>query len=184
MKRIEAKKTLLKKIRLRFSRTGGLNVSAHPVNGLTINNKYGLRVSKSFKGLTLGFQGKNTVFRGRWSFLNGFLNINLSKKKGISFSTSFKFGAINWKRPQYSSFRFLGIQIRGKKAHEYAVIVFFIMIALYVTKITLNVLLLIVLFLIQLASNLIIIVYRIIQLCYNLIMYYIFEFFCKNKKAD
>jgi hypothetical protein len=183
MKRIEAKKTLLKKIRLRFSRTGGLNASAHPVKGITINNKYGLRVSKSFKGLTLGFQGKNSVFRGRWSFLNGFLNINLSKKSGISMSTSFKFGAINWSRPQYSSFRFLGIQIRGKKAHEYAVLLFLIMIAFYITKIIISISLSIIIFCIQLISNSLIMLYRFVQLCYNIIMYYIFEFFYK-KQSD
>jgi len=170
MKRIELKKKI-KKIRLRFSRTGGFNASVHPTNGITLNNQYGLRVSKSFKGLTLGFQGKNSVFRGRWSFLNGFLNVNLSKKSGISLSTAFKFGAINWTRPQYSSFRFLGIQIRGKKAHEKAVLFFLIITAFNLIKFLISCIFAFVVFIFQITLNILLIIFKLIELTYNVVMF-------------
>ena len=103
------------KVRLRASRTGGANAAYHPVRGITFNTKYGVRASKTFKGLTLGFQGKNAVFRGRWSSKNGLLNTNLSRS-GLSFSTKSKYGTYNWTKPNYSSFKFAGIQLRGKNA--------------------------------------------------------------------
>jgi len=118
MKRIEGKiSSKNKKFRARLSRTSEVNASYHPVKGVTLNNKYGLRVSKSFKGLTLGVQGGKSVVRGRWSSKKGGLNANLSKS-GLSFSSKHKFGTINWSKPQYSSFRFAGLQFRGKKAAQ------------------------------------------------------------------
>ena len=183
MKRIEAKKTLLKKVRLRFSRTGGLNASAHPVKGITINNIYGLRVSKSFKGLTLGFQGKNTVFRGRWSFLGRFLNVNLSKKNGLSFSSSFNFGTINWTRPQYSSFSFFGIQIRGKKAHEYATLVFLLMVAVNLLKIAIHILEFFIVAFIKVILKLATFLYWSSLLFYNIFMYLIYQFIIKKQNT-
>lgn len=175
MKRIELKKTFKEKLRLRFSRTGGFNASVHPVKGVTLNNKYGLRVSKSFKGLTLGFQGKNTVFRGRWSFFNRFLNINLSKKNGISLSTAFRFGAINWTRPEYSSFRFLGIQIRGKKAHEKALFFFLLLTSFNLIKLLINLLVLFSIFIFKLTCNIVVIFYNFVELLFNLLAFSIIE---------
>lgn len=116
MKRIEGKlHTPGKSLRLRLSRTGGLNAAWHPFRGVTLNSKHGLRVSKTFKGLTTGLQGGNLIVRGRWSISNGLFNTNLSKS-GLSFSTKSRFGTYNWTRPNRSSFKFAGIQIRGKKA--------------------------------------------------------------------
>jgi len=116
MKRIEGKlHTPDKKFRLRLSRTGGLNAGWHPFRGVTLNSKHGLRVSKTFKGLTTGLQGGKLILRGRWSTSNGLLNTNLSKS-GLSFSTKSRFGTYNWINPNRSSFKFAGIQIRGKKA--------------------------------------------------------------------
>jgi len=116
MKRIEGKlQTPDKKFRLRLSRTGGLNAGWHPFRGVTLNSKHGLRVSKTFKGLTTGLQGGKLILRGRWSTSNGLLNTNLSKS-GLSFSTKSRFGTYNWINPNRSSFKFAGIQIRGKKA--------------------------------------------------------------------
>lgn len=116
MKRIEGKlQTPDKKFRLRLSRTGGLNAGWHPFRGVTFNSKHGLRVSKTFKGLTTGLQGGKLILRGRWSTSNGLLNTNLSKS-GLSFSTKSRFGTYNWINPNRSSFKFAGIQIRGKKA--------------------------------------------------------------------
>lgn len=128
MKRLEGKISSKKKgLRGRLSRTSGINASYHPVKGVTVNNKYGLRISKSFKGLTLGFQGGSSVFRGRWSSTRTALNANLSKS-GISFSTKHRFGTINWSKPQYSSFSFAGIQLRGKKANQWALIIYLLML--------------------------------------------------------
>jgi len=103
------------KVRLRASRTGRLQGSYHPAPGLTFSTRYGARFSKTFKGLTLGFEGTRSILRGRWSSQNGLFNLNLSKS-GFSFSSSGKRGSYNWFKPNYSSFKFAGIQLRGKKA--------------------------------------------------------------------
>lgn len=103
------------KIRVRASRTGGVNAAYHPLRGLTFSTKYGMRASKTFKGLTLGFQGGNTVVRGRWSTKNQLLNLNLSKS-GFSVSSKSEYGTYNFTHPYRSSFKFAGIQLRGKKA--------------------------------------------------------------------
>ena len=107
------------KVRVRASRTGGVNAAYHPVRGITFNTKYGMRASKTFKGLTLGFQGGNSIVRGRWSSKGGLLNANLSKS-GLSFSTKTKHSTYNWTNPNRSSVNFAGIQIRGKKAKDLA----------------------------------------------------------------
>ena len=85
-----------------------MNAAVHPLRGLTFNTKYGMRVSKTFKGLTLGFQGGNTVVRGRWSSENGLLNLNLSKS-GFSLSSKSKFGTLTFQSNR-SSFKFAGVQ--------------------------------------------------------------------------
>ena len=103
------------KVRVRASRTGGVNAAYHPLRGLTFNTKYGLRASKTFKGLTLGVQGGNSVVRGRWSTKNQLLNLNLSKS-GFSISSKSQYGTYNFTNPNRSSFKFAGIQVRGKKA--------------------------------------------------------------------
>ena len=107
------------KVRARASRTGGVNAAYHPVRGITLNTKYGMRASKTFKGLTLGIQGGNSIVRGRWSIGGGLLNTNLSKS-GLSFSTKTKHSTYNWTNPNRSSFKLGGIQIRGKKAKDAA----------------------------------------------------------------
>lgn len=118
-KRIEAKlHSKNSRLRFRASRTGGANASIHPLRGLTLNTKHGLRLSKTFKGLTLGFQGRNSILRGRWNIGKNF-NLNLSKS-GLSASVKSSFGTYNFKNPNRSSFKFAGIQIRGKKAAGWA----------------------------------------------------------------
>lgn len=122
MKRIEGKiSSKNKKFRARLSRTSAVNASYHPVKGVTLNNKYGVRVSKSFKGLTLGIQGGKSIVRGRWSSKKGGLNANVSKS-GLSLSSKHKFGTLNWTKPQYSSFRFAGLQFRGRKAAQWGLL--------------------------------------------------------------
>ena len=97
-------------VRLRASRTGGVNVSTAPAKGITLNTKHGARVSKTDKGLTLGLQNFNSVVRGRWSV--GSNNINLSKS-GLSFSNKNALGTFNFTRPKSSSATVAGIQVRG-----------------------------------------------------------------------
>lgn len=96
--------------RVRASRTGGINASASPLKGLTLNSKHGVRVSKTFKGLTLGAQNFSSVVRGRWKA--GGLNINLSKS-GLSASNKNSLGTFNFRRPKFSSATVLGMQFRG-----------------------------------------------------------------------
>ena len=58
---------------------------------------------------------QNGGFRliGRWK--SGPINFNLSKS-GASASVKNKAGSFNILKPRYSSFKFAGIQLRGKKA--------------------------------------------------------------------
>jgi len=97
-------------VRVKASRTGGASVSTSPFRGLTLNSQHGVRVSKTFKGLTLGFQNSTSVVRGRWSV--GGMNINLSKS-GFSLSAKNPFGTINLTNPKRSSGSVLGVQVRG-----------------------------------------------------------------------
>lgn len=132
LKRIEAKvHSDSSKIRIRASRTSGINASAKLSDNVTFNTKHGLRVSKTFNGLTVGVQNGKSILRGRWSTQNKLINLNLSKS-GLSLSISGKFGTLNLKNPNRSSFKFGGIQIRGKKAVTPATI-FAFMTLLYVT---------------------------------------------------
>ena len=100
-------------VRLRASRTGGFAASASPAKGITLNSKHGARVSKTFKGLTLGAQNFKSVVRGRWN--TGGMNINLSKS-GISASNKNIFGTFNFRRPKLSSSTIFGFQVRGSVA--------------------------------------------------------------------
>jgi hypothetical protein len=116
------------KYRLRASRTSGVNASVKLGRNATYNTKHGFRVSKTIKGLTLGLRRGGTILRGRWSNSNNLLNLNLSKS-GFSFSTSSRFGTYNWTKPNYSSFKLAGIQLRGKKAAKSAFLFAIIAIA-------------------------------------------------------
>jgi hypothetical protein len=98
-------------VRVRVSRTGGANLSAAPAGGLTLNTKHGARVSRTTKGLTLGFQNFSSVIRGRWSA--GGMNVNLSKS-GLSASNKNALGTFNFRRPKSSSATVGGIQVRGE----------------------------------------------------------------------
>lgn len=121
------------KYRLRASRTSGINASVKLGRNATYNTKHGFRVSKTIKGLTFGLRRGGAILRGRWSNSNNLLNLNLSKS-GFSFSTSSRFGTYNWTKPNYSSFKFAGIQLRGKKAAEGAFLFAIIAIAVEFIK--------------------------------------------------
>ena len=109
-KRIEVNEKIAG-VRARGSRTGGATAAVSPVKGFTLNSKHGARVSKTFSGLTLGFQNLNSVVRGRWS--GGGMNLNLSKS-GFTFSSKGLFGTYNLLKPNRSSATIGGIQVRGQ----------------------------------------------------------------------
>ena len=173
LKRIELKvHSKNSKARLRASRTGGINGAYHPVKGITFNTKYGIRASKTFRGVTLGFQGGKAVFRGRWSSKNGLLNTNLSRS-GLSFSTKSNYGTYNWTRPNYSSFKFAGIQIRGKKASGLAFIFALITLIPVIIKLVFNTLIFafnLISFLCKLIPPAISLVLNIIILLWNILI--------------
>ena len=126
-------------VRVRASRTGGANVSVSPIKGFTLNTRHGARVSKTYKGLTLGLQNFNSVLRGRWSTKKEGLNINLSKS-GLSVSAKNSFGTFNLKNPNRSSATFAGIQIRGKNAAWIAGLGFILDLAINIIKLSLIIL--------------------------------------------
>ena len=116
---------------VRVSRTGG--VSATKIFkgdgvGATINTKHGLRLHKRlFKGARMGFQNGNFQFIGRYN--SGPFNFNVSKN-GISTSLKNKRGSYNILKPNYSSFKLGGVQVRGKNAATFQMI--YMLIILFV----------------------------------------------------
>ena len=103
----------------RASRTGGVAVRAEekvgPVN-LTANSSKGLRAStRVANGTRVALQNGRFQLIGRWRA--GPLGFNLSKT-GVSASVKNKAGTFNFLKPQYSSFKFAGVQLRGKKAAQ------------------------------------------------------------------
>ena len=107
----------------RASRTGGVAVRAEekvgPVN-LTANSSKGLRAStRVANGTRVALQNGRFQLIGRWRA--GPLGFNLSKT-GVSASVKNKAGTFNFLKPQYSSFKFAGVQLRGKKAAQLQVI--------------------------------------------------------------
>lgn len=102
---------------LRASRTGGIagraETKAGPVT-ITANTNHGLRVSARLaRGARVGFQNGRAQFIGRWRA--GPLALNASKS-GASASLKNSMGTFNFLKPRYSSFKFGGVQIRGKNA--------------------------------------------------------------------
>jgi hypothetical protein len=103
----------------RASRTGGVAVRAEkragPIN-LTANSSKGLRASTRIaNGTRVALQNGRFQLIGRWRA--GPLGFNLSKT-GVSASVKNKAGTFNFLKPQYSSFKVAGAQVRGKKAAQ------------------------------------------------------------------
>jgi len=67
----------------------------------------------------MGFQNGNFQFIGRYK--SGPFNFNVSKK-GFSSSVQNKRGSYNILKPNYSSFKMAGVQIRGKNAATFQMI--------------------------------------------------------------
>lgn len=102
---------------LRVSRTGGVALRTQAkAAGLTItaNSQHGLRVSSRVaKNTQVALQNGRPVLRGRYG--SGATRLNLSKS-GVSVSTRNPLGTFNWSKPNRSSVKIAGVQLRGKKA--------------------------------------------------------------------
>jgi len=108
---------------VRISRTGGLSATKTfkgDGHAVTLNTKHGIRLHKRlFKGTRMGFQNGNFQFIGRYN--NGPFNFNISKS-GVSTSIKNKRGSYNIFKPNYSSFKLGGVQVRGKNAATFQMI--------------------------------------------------------------
>jgi len=102
---------------LRASRTGGVSIRAQGKSAginYTLNSKHGVRVStKIAKGTNVGFQNGRFILRGRYGAGGTKLNVS---KTGFSVSTKTDIGTINLLKPNYSSAKIGGVQVRGKNA--------------------------------------------------------------------
>lgn len=102
---------------IRISRTGGISATkTFKGDGYaaTINTRHGVRLhQRLMRGARMGFQNGNFQFIGRYK--SGPFNFNISKS-GVSTSLRNKRGAYNLFKPNYSSFKLGGVQVRGKNA--------------------------------------------------------------------
>ena len=102
---------------VRVSRTGGVAATktvSKDGYSATLNTNHGVRLHKRlFKGARMGFQRGNFQFIGRYN--SGPFNFNISKG-GVSTSIKNKRGSYNIMKPNYSSFKLGGVQVRGKNA--------------------------------------------------------------------
>ena len=121
---------------VRVSRTGGVSVTKtfkRDGVGATLNTKHGLRLHKRlFKGARMGFQNGNFQFIG--SYHSGPFNFNISKR-GVSSALQNKRGAYNLFKPNYSSFKFGGIQLRGKNAAMFQLLYILVILCVNTIKI-------------------------------------------------
>lgn len=121
---------------LRISRTGGVAVREQiRVAGLTLtaNTNHGIRATTRIaKGTNAGFQNGNFRLRGRYG--NGPTKLNLSKS-GISASTKTAIGTFNWMKPNRSSVKFGGVQIRGKNAAAIQMVYAVFALAVFVVQV-------------------------------------------------
>ena len=108
---------------VRVSRTGGVSAIKKFKGdgvGATINTKHTLRLHKRlFKGARMCFQNGNFQFIGIYN--SGPFNFNISKN-GVSTSLKNKRGSYNIFKPNYSSFKLGGVQVRGKNAATFQLI--------------------------------------------------------------
>ena len=108
---------------IRISRTGGVSATKTfkgDGHAISLNTKHGIRLHKRlFKGARMGLQNGNFQFIGRYH--SGPFNFNISKT-GVSSSIKNKRGSYNFLKPNYSSFKLGGIQVRGKNAATFQLI--------------------------------------------------------------
>lgn len=101
-----------------------------PVNA-TANTSDGIRLSaRVAQGTRVALQNGKFRLIGRWNA--GPLGFNLSKT-GVSASVKNRAGTFNFIKPQYSSFKLAGVQLRGKKAAQIQLIYMIIMAAVFLS---------------------------------------------------
>ncbi len=102
---------------LRASRTGGVALRAQAKAAgvsLTANTQRGTRASVTpVKNTQVALQNGRFILRGRYG--KGPTKLNVSKS-GATVSTRNRLGSFNWLKPQRSSAKLLGVQVRGQKA--------------------------------------------------------------------
>ena len=108
---------------LRASRTGGVALRAQAkaagVN-VTANTSHGFRVSGTpARNSQVAFQNGRFILRGRYR--SGPFRLNLSKT-GATVSTRNRLGSFNWIRPNRSSAKLAGVQVRGKTAAQLQIV--------------------------------------------------------------
>ena len=108
---------------LRASRTGGVALRAQAkaagVN-VTANTSHGFRVSGTpARNTQVAFQNGRFILRGRYR--SGPFHLNLSKT-GATVSTRNRLGSFNWFRPNRSSAKLAGVQVRGKTAAQIQIV--------------------------------------------------------------
>ncbi|MFO8065507.1 MAG: DNA-binding protein, partial [Spirochaetia bacterium] len=120
---------------LRASRTGGVSLRAQTkAAGLNVtgNTKRGIRLStRAAKGTNVAFQNGRFRLRGRYG--KGPTKLNLSKS-GMSVSTRNALGTFNWTKPNRSSAKIAGVQMRGKKAANLQLIYLVVMLVVNLVK--------------------------------------------------
>lgn len=120
---------------LRASRTGGIALRAQAkAAGLTLtaNTTQGFRVSGTpLKNTQLAMQNGRFILRGRYG--RGPARLNLSKS-GVTFSTRNQLGTFNWVKPNRSSAKLAGVQVRGKNAAALQIIYLFVMLLAALAK--------------------------------------------------
>lgn len=102
---------------LRASRTGGVSLRAQAKAAgmnVTANTSRGFRVSTTpMENTQVALQNGRFVLRGRYG--EGPTKLNISKT-GATISTRNRLGTFNWIKPNRSSAKIAGIQVRGKNA--------------------------------------------------------------------
>jgi hypothetical protein len=120
---------------VRVSRTGGVAVTKTFKKdgvGATLNTKHGIRLHKRlFQGARMGFQNGNFQFIGRYN--SGPFNFNISKS-GFSTAIQNKRGSYNLFKPNYSSFKLGGIQVRGKNAATFQLLYMLVILCVNTIK--------------------------------------------------
>ena len=104
------------------------NQQLGPVNA-TASTSEGIRLStRVAQGTRVALQNGKFHLIGRWNA--GPLGFNLSKT-GVSASVKNRAGTFNFLKPQHSSFKIAGVQLRGKKAAQIQLIYMSIMAAVF-----------------------------------------------------
>ena len=128
---------------LRASRTGGISLRAQTRAAglnLTANTSEGMRASNRVaKGTNVFFQNGRFGLRGRYG--KGPVKLNVAKS-GATVSTKTGIGTFNFLKPNRSSVKVGGIQVRGKKAARLQLVYLIFQFLLMVVQLAVSIVLL------------------------------------------